>query len=315
MNTIGASMARETKQDRIVRQMLDQVTEHLHELKALESNPSVKELDVERWAQNFLRNCLGYMSSSGYQIRAQEAKGKMRPDLVVLKNDKPSFVMEIKKLGFDLNKSDFRSGKVQLAEYLNAFGNVRWGILCNGYEWKLFDFSQAQKNGCIEIRSIDFRLGTDAIDISKKAVEELCYELLDFHENSMNTKIWEELTLEALAFSPESLTRAILSCDVVKVISRSIRGEHDYKANLETLTDKIYYLLELGLNDAIIGWNESKQAEIQKYVKSQKRAGRRVKRQSKGEEAVTEPSATEVATALKEETSVLADDSSEKESA
>lgn len=31
-------MSRETKQDRIVRNLLDQATEHLHELKSLMSN-------------------------------------------------------------------------------------------------------------------------------------------------------------------------------------------------------------------------------------------------------------------------------------
>lgn len=68
-------MARETKQDRIVRTMLDQATEHLHELKPIEANPHAKELDVERWCQSFVRNCLGYTSSGGYAIRAQEMKG------------------------------------------------------------------------------------------------------------------------------------------------------------------------------------------------------------------------------------------------
>lgn len=93
-------MAKETKQDRIVRGIFDQVTEHLHELKSLEANPGTKELDVERWAQSFLRSCLGYTSSAGYSIRAQETKGKMRPDLVVLHNEKPIFVVEVKKAWF-----------------------------------------------------------------------------------------------------------------------------------------------------------------------------------------------------------------------
>src|ERR1035437_826506 len=119
--------------------MLDQVTEHLHELKLLEANPSVKESDVEIWAQGFLKNCLGYLASAGYSIRSQETKGKHRPDLIVMKDEKPVLLIEVKKLGFNLNRSDFRSGKVQIGEYLQALGNVKWGILTNGTEWKLFD--------------------------------------------------------------------------------------------------------------------------------------------------------------------------------
>jgi hypothetical protein len=277
-------MARETKQDRIVRTIFDQVTEHLHELKSLESNPNVKEMDVERWGERFLKTCLGYSASSGYSIRAQETKGKMRPDLIVLKNDRPVFVVEVKKLGFDLNKSDFRSGRIQLNEYLNMLGDVRWGMLTNGYEWKLFDFSQAQYGG-VEVSSFDLRSDSDALDTSKRAVEEQCYEFLDLHESSFSLASWSDLSKEAMAFSPESLAKAILTSDVIKHVARSIRGEHEYKANIEILTDKVYWLLEQGLNDAIGSWNDTKQAEFHKFIKSQKRASRRSKRAKKTEPA------------------------------
>lgn len=275
-------MAKETKQDRIVRNMYDQFTEHLHELKSLESNLNAKEMEVERWAQSFLKNCLGYISSLGYSIRAQESKGKMRPDLIVSKDDKPIFVVEVKKINFDLNKADFRSGKAQLSEYLNTLGGVKWGMLTNGIEWKLFDFSQPQYGG-IEVSAFDLKSDSEVIETNKKAVEEQSYELLDFHESSFISKSWEDLSKEALAFAPESLAKAILSSDVVKYIAKSIRGEHEFKANHEILTDKVYWLLEQGLNDAIIGWGEAKTTEFQKYIKSQKRASRKTRRSKKSD--------------------------------
>lgn len=278
-------MARETKQDRIIRNIFDQVMEHLHELKTIDANPNSKESDVERWSASFLKNCLGFMSSSGYSIRSQEAKGKMRPDLIVLKDEKPVFVVEVKKTSFDLHKSDFRSGKVQLNEYLNTLGNVKWGMLTNGIEWKLFDFSNPQAAG-IEIACFDLKSGDgDAFSFDKKSVEELCYELFYFHECCLVDKSWDELSKEATAFSPDSLSRAILSADVIKYIGRYVRGEHEYKANVEVLTDKVYSLLERGLNDAVAGWNESKAAEFQKYVKGQKRASRKARKNSKKDES------------------------------
>ncbi|MFV3408917.1 type I restriction endonuclease [Bdellovibrio bacteriovorus] len=277
-------MSRETKQDRIIRNLLDQATEHLHELKSLDANPNTKELDVERWAQSFLRNCLGYSASAGYSIRAQETKGKMRPDLVVLRQDKPIFVVEVKKMGFDLNKSDFRCGKVQLKEYLSLIGDVRWGILTNGCEWKLYDFSLPEYGG-IEIASFDLK-SEDVIEVSKKAVEEQAYEFFDFHESSYTTSTWPELSKEAMAFSPESLAKAILSVDVVRYVAKYVRGEHEFKANHEILTDRLYWLLEQGLNDAIKGWNDTKAAEIHKFVKSQKRASRKTKRTRKSNATV-----------------------------
>lgn len=245
-------------------------------------NPNCKETDVERWAQSFLKNCLGYAASSGYSIRAQESKGKMRPDLIVMKNEVPVFVVEVKKFGFDLNKSDFRSGKVQLSEYLNMIGSVRWGMLTNGCDWKLYDFSQPQYSG-IEVCTFDLRSDNDIIDTTNKAVEEQCYELLDLHESSFAAKCWDDLSKEAMAFSPDSLAKAILSADVIKYVAKYVRGEHEYRANQEVLTDRVYWLIENGLNDVVAGWNENKALEFYKYVKAQKRASRRAKRAKKTE--------------------------------
>ncbi len=271
-------MAKEMKQDRVVRSIFDQVTEHLHELKNMDANINTKESDVERWSSSFLKNCLGYTASAGYSIRSQESKGKMRPDLLVMKDDKPVFLVEVKKLGFDFDKSDFRSGKVQLTEYLNAVGNVKWGILTNGTDWKLYDFSNPQ-NGGVEIARFNVKIGEgETFSLDKKLVEELCYEMFDFHETTFISKSWDDLAKEATAFSPESLAKAILSSDVIKYIGKSIRGEHEFKANLEVLTDKVYALLEDGLDDSIPGWNEAKATEYHKYIKNQKRVGRKIKR-------------------------------------
>jgi hypothetical protein len=71
----------------------------------------------------------------------------------------------------------------------------------------------------------------------------------------------------------------------MKIIARTIRGEHEYKANTEILTDRVYNLLELGLNDAIAGWNDNKRAEYQKYIKSQKRISRRTRKSSQKPES------------------------------
>jgi hypothetical protein len=277
-------MARETREDRIVRGIFDQVTEHLHEFKALEANATTKESDIERWAQSFLKNCLGFTPSTGYTIRSQESKGKMRPDLIVFKADKPIFVVEVKRLGFDLNKSDFRSGKIQLSEYLQTLGSVRWGMLTNGTEWKLFDFSQPQYGG-IEIGSFDLKSESDVIELGKKAVEEQCYEFVDLHESTYSSDEWVSYSKEALAFSPDSLAKAILSSDVVKYIARYVKGEHEFKANQEVLTDRVAWLLIHGLNDLKSGWNEQKEAELSKYIKTQKRVSRKTKRAKKIEVA------------------------------
>ena len=282
-------MAKETKQDRIVRQMMDQMTEHIVELRALDANPNSKESDVEKWAQTFLKTCLGFSVSNGYTIKSQDQKGKLRPDIVVYKGEKPIFVMEVKKLGFDFEKSDFRSGKIQLKEYLATFEEVPYGFLCNGYEWKLYDFSNKQSP--IEIQKVTFKNDGVLCDSSKRQVEEMCYEFTSFHEYSFSSSEWLDLAKEATAFSPDSLAKAILSSNVMKVITREIRGEHEFKANTDLLYEKVYQLLSEGLDDAMkAAFNPEKRAEFEKYIKSQMRQARKSKRIKK--EAITEASVT-----------------------
>lgn len=282
-------MSKETKEDKLVKAMYPKAKEAVFELNKLKSNIDTKELEIERWVQDFFKNCLEYTPSAGYSIKPQETKGRSRPDLIVCKNDKPVIVIEVKNMKFDLDKSDFRSGKVQLSEYLHNIGDVRWGILTNGVEWKLYDFSVVKHNGLL-VRDFDFiteiddkilNKKTETIDLSKKVIENQCYDLLNFHENRFKDGHWDELSQEALVFSPELLAKAILSNDVVKHITRQIRGEHDYKACQDLVTERVYELLAKGLDNSIVGWNQTKADEFEKYVKNQKRIAKRTKKVKK----------------------------------
>ena len=274
-------MAKETKQDRVVRQMMIQMTEHVAELRAFEANPTkCKETDVEKWALTFLKSCLGYTVSNDYIIKAQDQKGKLRPDLVVYHKEKPIFVIEVKKLGFDFEKSDFRNGKVQLREYLATFEDVPYGFLCNGHEWRLYDFTN--KENAIEIQKVSFKPDGATIDTSKRQIEDMCYEFSCFHETSYNSTMWAELSKEATAFSPDSLAKAILSLNVMKVITREIRGEHEYKASTDLLYEKVFHLLSEGLDDTLRdSYTPDKKAEFAKFIKIQMKQARKIKKPTK----------------------------------
>lgn len=296
-------MGKESKQERLVSLMQGQVTEHMHQLSNLVKSPSVKEIDIERWCERVLGICLGYSATDGFLIKAQESKGKHRPDLTVYKNDKAIFVVEVKKLGFDLDKSDFRSGVTQLSEYLSSIGGVRWGILSNGYEWRLYDFSYPEYKA-VEVKSIDLLRGeNDTLDLSKKIIEEICWDFLDLHENFFSSGTWDESSREAMAFSPESIAKAILSFDAIKYIAKNIRGEHDYKVNIDILFDKVFTLLANGLDDSVSDWNETKELELKKFIKSQKKISRNIKKQKK---ATTVPSVQEEQKTVQTETQFAA---------
>ena len=277
-------MARETRDERIARTMTEQLTEQLFELKNMVTKKDqTRESDVEMWCQGVLKSCLGYSASAGYEIVVQEKRGKSRPDIVVSFQNKPILVIEVKKLFFDFNKSDFRSGKAQLAEYLGQMSDVTYGILTNGNEWRLYDFSD-KANGPTMILSIDLLNEAGTIDLNKKAIEETCWDLKDLHCHYHDHGDWEEWSKEATAFSPETLAKAILTVDVVKAVGKFIKGEHELKASAEVLLDKISELLERGLDDSVPGWNETRQVELRKYVKKQKKNMGKKKRAIKVEQ-------------------------------
>jgi hypothetical protein len=173
-----------------------------------------------------------------------------------------------------LNKSDLRSGKLQLAEYLKTLGGVRWGILTNGYEWRLYDF----KSDFVTVTSTDIRNEQQELDTSPKALEDTAWDLLDFSAMYFQEGMWEEMSTEAQALSPDSLARSILATEVVKRISKNLKEHHQYSAPLDILTGKLAKLLECGLNDMLACWNEEQRKELDRYIRSQIKLAKKTKR-------------------------------------
>lgn len=267
-----------------------QLNEHLIELRQLAASNS-KESHVEAWCQSLLKQVLGFSASSGYAVRNQEARGKLRFDVIVTLADKPDqivLVAEIKKLGADLNKSDLRSGKVQLGEYLKTLGNVRWGILTNGYEWRLYDF----QSDFITVANTDLRGEQQEIDTTPKVLEEMAWELLEFSSLYFGNATWDKMSTEAQALSPDSLARSILSIEVVKRISKALNEQHGYRVSVDTLTDKLAELLEFGLNDMLTCWNDAQRNELDRYIRSQKKRAKRTRRTASPTPEGSEPAAT-----------------------
>ncbi|MGK5089017.1 hypothetical protein WDW86_15780 [Bdellovibrionota bacterium FG-2] len=260
---------RESREDKLVRQMIPQLTESLIELKAMPVG-TTKESDVEAWCRRVVKSVLGFSASAGYDVRTQETRGKMRFDLVVTRLDKPEeilLVAEIKRLGANLSKSDLRSGKGQLQEYLKHLGNVRWGILTNGFEWCLYDY----KSDSINVISTDVRDEEEQIDSTAKGALDAALNLIEFSAHYFETKVWENLSAEAQALSPEALARSIVSIDIMKKVAKYLNEEFDYRVSLESLTEKLSLLVENGLKGLVGSWNEVKRAEFEKYVRSQQR--------------------------------------------
>jgi len=263
--------------------MIPQLNELMVELKNLEKS-SARESEVESWCLSVLKQVLGFSASAGYVVKSQEGRGRRRFDLAITLADQPDkivLVVEVKKLGADLDKSDLRSGRAQLGDYLKSLGGVRWGILTNGYDWRLYDF----RSDFITVTSTDLRNEQQELSVDPSALEDAAWELLDFTASYFDHGMWGKLSLEAQALSPDSLARAVLSVDVVKRIGRVLKEHRDYRVPLDVLTDKLAELLVSGLNDKLSCWNEMQRGELDRYIRSQKKLAKKAKR--KKEEAST----------------------------
>ena len=102
--------------------------------------------------------------------------------------------------------------------------------------------------------------------------------LLDFTAMYFSSGMWEEMSAEAQALSPDSLARSILSTEVVKHIGKVLKEHRDYRVPLDVLTDKLAELIELGLNDMLSCWNEVQRGELDRYIRSQKKLAKKTKR-------------------------------------
>jgi hypothetical protein len=128
------------------------------------------------------------------------------------------------------------------------------------------------------VASVDIRDEQHEINTTAKNIDETGWELIDFSASFYESKTWEKLSQEAQAFSPDSLAKAILTNDSVKRIAKFLTGEHEYRVSVDVLTDKLSELVEHGLAGSVNNWNETNHDELARYVRTQKRAAKKVRR-------------------------------------
>ena len=258
-------MTRDNQQEHIALYMFQQVYEHLYDLHGIVSNP--KYGHFEQWIQSVLKNCLEFIPSYGYSILAHHSRAQKSPDLVIVKEKKTVMIVEIKPLGFDLSEfnADDRS-----TEYLQAISKIPWGIVTNGYEWRLYDY----RNGGVEVVSFDLRI-EDALDLTKSGIQENCKNLAALHVHNYEGKIWELYSQQATEVTSESLVKAMLTADVAQYLSKQIQGNKIQNPTI--LIDRIYKILQGGMKGTDV---ENQRAEILKHIKLQKQAGCHQKKSS-----------------------------------
>ncbi|HOE12068.1 MAG TPA: type I restriction enzyme HsdR N-terminal domain-containing protein [bacterium] len=127
-------------------------------LEHLQKTQSSKEVETRRLLSEPILAAIGYDPwdvEAENRIEAEmniesagQAGGKGRADYVLYAAKVPYIALEIKAAGIILTDSDAR----QVCDYCNySHPNIRWEVLTNGEDWRLFNNS---KQGPIEQRRI-----------------------------------------------------------------------------------------------------------------------------------------------------------------
>lgn len=198
-------MKKQLKPASLINSMSEGMIKQFHELKTIELKQTSKHSDVERWTERFLTTCLGYTTSKGYFVQKMEEHYEAGPDFMVFEGKTPLFVVELKKLGCNLNKYDYRYQELPVKTLMKTVGFVPYAFLTNGYEWRLYDLSNP--NFVQEIYSCDMRNEVHEFEFDKKFVQHMCDDFFHFHAAHYAAKGWLSTSRRDFFHYPEFMTK------------------------------------------------------------------------------------------------------------
>ena len=266
------TMARKTKQERVVQKLSKQLSKPLQDLHTTISGNHPMQSELALWVQGILQNYLDFSSSNHYHMVFNNADGPAtQPDMVIMKDNQSLIVVDVLHISNPMGRSIVEHNALELDQYLKQIGSVRWGILTNGLEWKLYDF----ENNGIEIAYFDIRRDKTNIDFSTAGIEEIAWGLSDFHESIYASGDWETFSKEMNAVSPESIVKAILSADTMKHVFELFRNQNEFKGSSEVLIEETFRLLKSGLDSPLTKSDHTRRDELNRYVREQKKASRK----------------------------------------
>ena len=169
----------------------------------------------------------------GYDIReiSRESEVKCKyVDLAVKIDGTTKFFVEVKAAGKKL-----RQRHVEQVELYAAQGNIRWLLVTNGVEWKLYHLTITTGE------PVDFE-EVFSVTLAEETIEESAEMLAYLHRNSLKAgaheKFWEHQT----ALSAATIGRAVFTEDVLRHIRKEIHQRQEILIDVEDLGAAIHAL-------------------------------------------------------------------------
>lgn len=167
-----------------------------------------------------LEDVLGYTFKDNIKTE-QKINGKLA-DYVLSINNEDIIVIEAKAI-----KTSLKEKHIYQATTYGAYAGIKWVVLTNGLVWMLYRISTGEKISHDLVFTVDLLDGLDD--------EEAKYLYLISYDGMCRGRLLENLWQKIWALSPENLTVALLSDDVISKVRTTLTKQTGYKATNEEI--------------------------------------------------------------------------------
>jgi hypothetical protein len=208
----------------------------------------------------------------------------LKADIVVYEKNKknestPTFALELKKPSASLVDGGAKSPVVQLVQYMTKL-NVKFGILTNGLEWKIY-YLDSSKKGNTPYNIYTFKITEEDKMIQsfdKKTLTDFSSGLALFH--SENLEYWHDQKNKSYASSEKTIFKILMEPEIIVKIQSLIKKKCDYKQTHEEVYKNTLMLLYYGLNE-LNSHDKAIDAVDKEYVKSMEAGIKKIKAAAK----------------------------------
>ncbi len=205
--------------EKAIRQKLQRYAQVFREARAKNAN----EADTVMYLLKFFEDVLGYDSLAGEISKEVEIKGR-RCDFGIKLDGSCRFLVEAKGIG----KGVLRDGDIEQAENYGSRSGIKWVLLTNGAEWKLYHLTFEEEAGITHEIAFELKLCEDLQDNAETVWANLQLLSKESVSNGGLDAYWSQRK----TLAPVSLVRVLFAEPVLAIIRRELNRHAD--ARLET---------------------------------------------------------------------------------
>ncbi len=217
------------------------------------------EADVVMYLVQFFQEALGYNIfdeiSKEHQIKARFC------DIALKIRGEVSLFVEVKKPGIRLVKRH-----IEQAENYGLRSGIKWVLLTNGCEWRLYHLSYDDSEG-IESTLV---FQTDLVKSFQEKPVDVVEKFMLMHKRQFMKGELDKYYKKKTMLVPEELAKALFTEDVLRAIRKEVNRGAEVRVELEDITKALKNLLDKEvLADMVIKVKKSRKPVKRKPIPTQ----------------------------------------------